>query len=549
VSRTALASQPDIHIGAGSVRPSTCEVVGRSGRREALEPRVMEVLLALIEARGAVLSREALVDACWDGRAVSEDAITRVISKIRRLSEGVAAGDFTIETLPKIGYRLLTATGGPSDAHEAPAGNVRPAAVTSNARLRGRVFASLALVLLLGAAALGVEFWRGRIHGSAADAAKAVPPALAPAEFAAADLETRGRAAVFEGTPAQLERGIGYLREATVRAPQDAHAWGSLAMAQVLTLKVSVPDERPAIMLRVQEAASKALALDRHEGLALAAQVSIEPTFGVWARKDQALARAQTLAPPDTPALLVQRAQFLAAIGRTREATALMEHAAAVAPLLPWIQAARVQLLVDSQRLDEAERVANRALSLWPQDPQVWLARFWLKIASGRASDAVTIAANRTAWPDGASAADMGLAADLARAVGDRSVAGADAVLATYRRRLDRGGPDAGGPAIRAALALGRPQAALDFAEHAFVESAAADSAAPVIGPQRPGEPDTAVLFSAPARQLWADRRFATLMRRSGLVGYWKARGGPDFCSDPAAPGNCVGFDLRRRPG
>ena len=320
-------------------------------------------------------------------------------------------------------------------------------------------------------------------------------------------------------------------------------------MAQVLTLKVSAPDERPAIVLRVREAASKALALDRHEGLALAAQVSLEPTFGAWLRKDQALARAEGLGPPDTPALLVQHAQFLAAIGRTREATAILEHAAVVAPLLPWIQAARIQLLVDSQMLDEADRVANRAVSLWPRDPQVWLARFWLKIASGRASDAVDMAANHSAWPDGASVADMGLAADLARAVRDRSAAGADAVLATYRRRLDHGGPDAGGPAIHAALALGRPQVALDFAEHAFVEGSAADSAAPVIEPQRPGEPDTAVLFSAPGRQLWGDPRFAMLMRRTGLVGYWMAKGGPDFCRDPVAVGACLRLGLRPSAG
>src|SRR6185312_17186331 len=108
------------------------------------------------------------------------------------------------------------------------------------------------------------------------------------------------------------------------------------------SLRVSAPGERDAVALRVREAASRALALDPHEGLALAAQVSLEPTFGAWRSKNQALMRALALAPPDTPAVLVQRAQFLAAVGRTREATALMARAAATAPLLPWIQAAEV---------------------------------------------------------------------------------------------------------------------------------------------------------------------------------------------------------------
>lgn len=533
MARTALANHPDVRIGAAEVRPSTCEVVGRSGR-ETLEPRVMEVLLALIEARGGVLSRDALVDACWEGRAVSEDAITRVISKIRRLSEGVAAGDFAIETLPKIGYRLLVGTDA-SHAIGPPA-----AAPSPGAGLRRQVWPILALALLLGLGGLGVQAWRGRTQGAPQAAARTERSAQTPAELAAADLEMRGRAAVFEGTPAQLGRGIGYLREATVRAPKDAHAWGALAMAQVLSLRVSAPDERAAVALRVREAASKALALDPHEGLALAAQVSLEPTFGAWLRKDDALTRAQALAPPDTPAVLVQRAQFLAAVGRTREATAVMERAANAAPLLPWIQAGRVQLLVDSQRLDEAERVANRALGLWPQDPQLWLARFWLKIASGRPADALAMATNRAAWPDGMSAADLGLAADVARAARDRSPAAMDAVLAAYRRRLDSGAAEAGGPAIRAALALGRTEAALDFAERLFAGRAAADGAAGVVAPLRPGERDTAPLFSAPGRPLWADARFARLMRQSGLAGFWRARGAPDFCREAVAAASCA---------
>ena len=548
MARTALANHPDVRIGSADVRPSTCEIVGRAGR-ETLEPRVMEVLLALIEARGGVLSRDALVEACWDGRAVSEDAITRVISKIRRLSEGVAAGDFTIETLSKVGYRLLAGTSAPPDDQAPPAlGLPVAAALSPTTGRRGRVWPMLGLALLLGLGVLGAQAWRGRMQG-APDATKAGSPAQTPAELAAADLEVRGRAAVFEGTPAQLGRGIGYLREATARAPQDAHAWGALAMAQVLSLRVSAPDERPAVALRVREAASKALALDPHEGLALAAQVSLEPTFGAWLRKDQTLTRAEALAPPDTPAVLVQRAQFLAAVGRTREATALMERAAAAAPLLPWIQAGRVQLLVDSQRLDEAERVSDRALGLWPQDPQLWFARFWLKMASGRAPDALAMTADRAAWPDGVSAADMDLAADVARAVRDRSPAGTDTVLATYRRRLDRGAIEAGGPAIRAALALGRTQAALDFAERSSTASEAADGAAGVVGPRRPGERDTAPLFSAPARQLWADPRFATLVRGSGLAGFWQARGAPDFCREAAAAASCAGLNSKRGPG
>jgi hypothetical protein len=37
----------------------------------------MEVLVALARANGAVVSREALIESCWGGRTVSDDAIER----------------------------------------------------------------------------------------------------------------------------------------------------------------------------------------------------------------------------------------------------------------------------------------------------------------------------------------------------------------------------------------------------------------------------------------------------------------------------------------
>jgi Tol biopolymer transport system component len=67
------------------------------------------VLVALARARGAVVSRDDLIQACWGGVVVGEDAINRTIVRIRRLS---ADRTFTLETIPKIGYRLTEAARG-----------------------------------------------------------------------------------------------------------------------------------------------------------------------------------------------------------------------------------------------------------------------------------------------------------------------------------------------------------------------------------------------------------------------------------------------------
>lgn len=70
----------------------------------------MQVLIVLVEAAGAVVSRDELIQRCWDGRAVSEDAINRCIGQLRRLAKGCDEPCFAIECIPRVGYRLVVAT-------------------------------------------------------------------------------------------------------------------------------------------------------------------------------------------------------------------------------------------------------------------------------------------------------------------------------------------------------------------------------------------------------------------------------------------------------
>jgi DNA-binding winged helix-turn-helix (wHTH) protein/TolB-like protein len=108
-----LAREPDFSLGVLKVRPSLRQVEWAGGS-ETLEPRVMQVLVALAQKRGEVVSRDELIQRCWDGRAVGEDALTRCISRLRKLGETGQA--FSIETIPRVGYRLMAAAGAPAAA-------------------------------------------------------------------------------------------------------------------------------------------------------------------------------------------------------------------------------------------------------------------------------------------------------------------------------------------------------------------------------------------------------------------------------------------------
>jgi adenylate cyclase len=105
-SRIHLASEPPLRLGPLLVEPALRRIVHADGREDVLEPRVMQVLVALARSDGGIVSRGDLLAACWHGVVVGEDAIDRVIGRLRRVGE---AYGFTIATVTKVGYRLIVA--------------------------------------------------------------------------------------------------------------------------------------------------------------------------------------------------------------------------------------------------------------------------------------------------------------------------------------------------------------------------------------------------------------------------------------------------------
>jgi DNA-binding winged helix-turn-helix (wHTH) protein/tetratricopeptide (TPR) repeat protein len=152
---STLAHERPIEIGSLRLLPATREIIRDDGRRATVEPRVMQVLIALIRADGEIVTRDALIKSCWGGRIVGEDAINRVISRLRSTAAGIGEGVFRVETVTRIGYRLAT---------EAPNGvavsEVAPPARSPDARAaamfqRGRRRYLPALILVLAVLVAG----------------------------------------------------------------------------------------------------------------------------------------------------------------------------------------------------------------------------------------------------------------------------------------------------------------------------------------------------------------------------------------------------------
>ena len=112
-----LADLPAMRLGKLTITPSTLEVSGPDGAT-ALEPRCMKVLVVFHEYIGRTVSRDMLIDRCWDGRIVTDGALNRCVAQIRRAL--AADPELSIDTIPRVGY-CLKAPAEPAREVAAPA--------------------------------------------------------------------------------------------------------------------------------------------------------------------------------------------------------------------------------------------------------------------------------------------------------------------------------------------------------------------------------------------------------------------------------------------
>ena len=80
--------------------------VSRDGRPLAIGQRGVAILAALVEARGAPVTKAALMDAAWPGQFIEESNLTVQIASLRKALATEADPEGYIETLPRLGYQL-----------------------------------------------------------------------------------------------------------------------------------------------------------------------------------------------------------------------------------------------------------------------------------------------------------------------------------------------------------------------------------------------------------------------------------------------------------
>jgi transcriptional activator of cad operon len=95
-----------LHIGDWQVDPDSGQI-SRRGQTARLEARTMRLLVCLAEHAGKVVSIDELINDAWSGVAVSQDSVYQAVASLRRLLGDDPKQPTYIETVPRLGYRMV----------------------------------------------------------------------------------------------------------------------------------------------------------------------------------------------------------------------------------------------------------------------------------------------------------------------------------------------------------------------------------------------------------------------------------------------------------
>ena len=101
-------SQPNLllRVGEHTLDVGTLRLTTRPDYPR-LTSKAVAVLLQLVRNRGTTVTRDELLDRVWADRVTTQDVLTQAIKELRRAFCDDAKPSRYIETIPKVGYRLL----------------------------------------------------------------------------------------------------------------------------------------------------------------------------------------------------------------------------------------------------------------------------------------------------------------------------------------------------------------------------------------------------------------------------------------------------------
>jgi DNA-binding winged helix-turn-helix (wHTH) protein/Tfp pilus assembly protein PilF len=431
------------------------------GRRIRLADKPFRVLEALVDAAGGVVTREALRRILWsdDTFVDFDNNLNSAVATLRQALGDSARAPRAIETIPKVGYRLIVT---PIGEAAAAAGREPPRSDARAARRRSRGLTALAAGLAAAVVADAALF-----HPHVTP----VPESRQPAAQAAFERARYLRAAAGDG--ASRAAGLTAAREAFARAAaldpsfaparaEEADTTVELAFAGALEFRSALADAR--------RQAARAAALDARSATAARVLASADLYLDWNFRSaERGFRRAWRLAPDDARTSLALAA-YLSAAGRHREALSYAREAVRRDPDSTFVRADLAFFSLAAGLDEDAARESRDVLAAAPGFAPAQHHALVANARLGRWTEAAGLA-RQLLESSGGTADDL--------AAFDRA-APRDAVTMWRRWALERAERDAVGREDAYALdlalrhaALGHDGRALDWLERAFARRTA----------------------------------------------------------------------------
>ena len=240
----------------------------RSGEPVPVTPKVMELLLALIEHRDRVLTKDELLKQVWGDTIVEEGGLTRNVSVLRKTLGEKPDDHQYIVTVPARGYRFVAEVRERRQQQNSTVAQPQPLPNRDGPRwgLSARGWLVLGGVAALVAATVTYATFP-RATPAAQSAVLAAPaqsrqgtlPAVDPAAY---DSVLRARYLSVRTTDADTQAAIALLEHAVAIDPAYARAYADLAAAYVTRLTFVTPEKTGDLEQKAFAAAEKALLLD-----------------------------------------------------------------------------------------------------------------------------------------------------------------------------------------------------------------------------------------------------------------------------------------------
>ena len=309
-------------------------------------------------------------------------------------------------------------------------------------------------------------------------------------------------------------------RRVTAVVPDFSFGWSAMALAAI-PLVASQSADAKQLRSEAEAAARKSMALDRENPEGYMALAGLLP-LDRYAEREELLKRALSVRPTECGCERQAYGDFLASVGRMEEAVEQYGQAREMRPLAPFSNLRFAQALYMVGRNKEADRVLSTTLELWPDATSLrllkiksalWTQRYDEAISQLDAADLPLTSAQRDTLAAAFAALKSRNPSQRAKSIGDLETFAADP---RYNDKV----------VVGILAALGARDAAIKAAAN-LVRSR--------------GLFDAEVLFEPNMAAARSEAGYGDLVRKLGLVGYWRsAPSPPDICRGSARPSFCT---------